>query len=387
MNPLNYVFPNDLHIHWSMMIVLYPYISGIVAGAFILSSLYYVFNVRSLKPISRFSLIFSLAFLTCATLPLLLHLGRPERNMNIMLTPNPSSAMAGFGYIYNIFGILLTLEILFIYRPTLVLLRQQSKGLMEKVYMLLTFNSDNLSPEAIALDNKIINFLAIIGIPVACVFTGYVGFIFGGVKANPTWTTPLMPLIFLLSGCVAGTAGIILIYSIIKYFSNEQTDIDCIRTCVNFLGGFFIIAFAFEMLEVFTHSYLQDWYHHSVEGLLWGPLYNSFWIAQVGLFSIIPMVILGWLCLTRVKTTVYRVAASFLSLMLLLQVLFMRWNVVIGGQLLSKSHRGYATFHPEWFDKEGIIAVLVIMTLPLIVLFFLSKIFPFWLEKETGISR
>ncbi len=43
----NYVFPNDLHVHWSLMIVLYPYITGIVAGAFIVSSLYHVFNIES----------------------------------------------------------------------------------------------------------------------------------------------------------------------------------------------------------------------------------------------------------------------------------------------------------------------------------------------------
>jgi len=74
----NYVFPNDFHVHWSLMIVLYPYITGIVAGAFIVSSLYHVFGVKALKPISRFSLIFALAFLACATWPLLLHLGHPS---------------------------------------------------------------------------------------------------------------------------------------------------------------------------------------------------------------------------------------------------------------------------------------------------------------------
>ncbi len=89
MDAANFVFPNDLHVHWSMMIALYPYITGIVAGAFIVSSLYHVFKVEALKPISRFSLLFALAFLAFATLPLLMHLGRPERNFNIMLTPQP----------------------------------------------------------------------------------------------------------------------------------------------------------------------------------------------------------------------------------------------------------------------------------------------------------
>jgi Ni/Fe-hydrogenase subunit HybB-like protein len=382
MDAANFVFPNDLHVHWSMMIALYPYITGIVAGAFIVSSLYHVFKVEALKPISRFSLLFALAFLAFATLPLLMHLGRPERNLNIMLTPNPSSAMAGFGYIYTLYGVVLLLEILFIYRPTLVKLKEQSQGLMKLIYRVLTFDSDNLSAKSLELDHKIIKFLAAVGIPMACVLHGYVGFIFGGVKANPIWSTPLMPVIFLLSACVSGIAGIIFVYSLIKKISKQPVDMACLRTCTNYLAGFFIIDFSFEMLEVFSHSYLRTWYHHSVEGLLWGPLFNSFWVWQVGILSVIPVLLLGWLCLTKVKDSIYRIIAPLVGLLLLVQVMFMRWNVVIGGQLMSKSHRGFTEFHPEWFDKEGIMMVLILMSLPLILLFILSKIFPFWLEDE-----
>ncbi len=64
-----YAFPNDFHVHWSLMIVLYPYITGIVAGAFIVSSLYHVFHIQALKPIARFSLLFALAFLVLLLLP------------------------------------------------------------------------------------------------------------------------------------------------------------------------------------------------------------------------------------------------------------------------------------------------------------------------------
>jgi len=382
MDPTNFVFPNDLHVHWSMMIALYPYITGIVAGAFIVSSLYHVFKVEVLKPISRFSLLFALAFLAFATLPLLLHLGRPERNFNIMLTPSASSAMAGFGYIYTLYGIVLLLEILFIYRPTLVALKHESTGLMKLIYTLLTFASDDVSQKSLDLDHKIIKFLAAIGIPMACVLHGYVGFIFGGVKANPNWSTPLMPVIFLLSACVSGIAGIILFYILIKKLTRRPIDMTCLRTTTNYLAGFFIIDFTFEMLEVFSHSYLRTWYHHSMEGLLWGPLFNSFWVWQVLILSVVPMFILGYLCLTRVKDHIYLILAPVVAVMLMLQVMFMRWNVVIGGQLMSKSHRGYTVFHPEWIDREGILAVLVVMSLPVILLFILSKIFPFWLDDE-----
>ena len=177
----NYVFPNDLHVHWSLMIVLYPYITGLVDGAFIIAALYYLFDVKSLKPVARFSLLFALAFLCCATLPLLLHLGRPERNLNMLLTPSPSSAMAGFGYIYAVSMGVLVAILLFVYRPVLVELRASSKGWLQIFYRIITFDSIDLSEDALKLDGKIIRFLVAIGITIAAVLHGYVGFIFGEI--------------------------------------------------------------------------------------------------------------------------------------------------------------------------------------------------------------
>ena len=383
----NFVFPNDLHVHWSMMIVLYPYITGLVDGAFIIAALYYLFDVKSLEPIARFSLLFALAFLCCATLPLLLHLGRPERNLNMLLTPSPSSAMAGFGYIYAVSMGVLVFIVLFVYRPVLVELRATSKGLLHLVYRALTFDSIDLSKDALAFDQKLIRFLVGIGIPIAVVLHGYVGFIFGGVKANPTWSTPLMPVIFLFSACVSGISAIILAYIVIRTIKGRAIDHNCIKTCIKTLTLFFILAFSFEMLEVFSHSYLKSGYHHMVEGLLNGPLADSFWFWQVKICSVIPLFMLGAMALLARKTVLYDVMAAVVSAILLLQVLLMRWNVVIGGQLMSKSARGYTQFHPEWFDKEGILAVLIVMAIPFVILFVLSRIFPFWMpDNETSVK-
>jgi len=374
----NYVFPNDLHVHWSMMIVLYPYITGLVDGAFIIAALYYLFDVKSLKPVARFSLLFALAFLCCATLPLLLHLGRPERNLNMLLTPSPSSAMAGFGYIYAVSMGVLVFIVLFVYREDLVELRTTSKGWLQLLYRAMTFDSIDLSKDALELDRKIIRFLVGIGIPIAVVLHGYVGFIFGGVKANPTWSTPLMPVIFLFSACVSGISAIILAYIVIRKIKGRSIDHGCIKTCIKTLTLFFIMAFAFEMLEVFSHSYLKSGYHHMVEGLLNGPLASSFWLWQVKICSVIPLFTLGVLGIFRIKTTLYNFLAAAVSGILLLQVLIMRWNVVIGGQLMSKSARGYTQFHPEWWGREGILAVIIVMAIPFIILLVLSRIFPFW---------
>jgi len=383
----NFIFPNDFHVHWSLMIVLYPYITGIVAGAFIVSSLYHVFNVKELKPISRFSLLFALAFLICATWPLLNHLGHPERAMSMMLTPNPTSAMAGFGYIYSAYMIVLLLEILFLYRPTVVALKEQASGFMKMVYGVLAIGSDNVSEKALKLDHKIISFLAAIGIPMACVLHGYVGFIFGGIKANPLWATPLMPLIFLLSACVSGIAGIIVAYMVIMKFSGQPLDVKCIRSCVKFLWGFFILDFVFEMLELFSHYYMATHHWHTLETLYTGPLYVSFWVLQVGVFSVIPFFALMFLSLINFSDRIITFFAPIVSVMILCQVLLMRWNVVVGGQLMSKSERGATTFHPQWLEKEGILAAIIIMIAPIVILWIIGKVLPFWQKDDPAAQQ
>ena len=92
MNETAFVFPNDVYPPWSIMIVLYPYITGLVAGAFVVSALYHVFHRQALKPVARLALVTSLCFCAFATLPLLLHLHHPERCFNVMITPSGAKA-------------------------------------------------------------------------------------------------------------------------------------------------------------------------------------------------------------------------------------------------------------------------------------------------------
>jgi Ni/Fe-hydrogenase subunit HybB-like protein len=111
-----FVFPNEVIVDWDLLIVLYPYITGLVAGAFIVSSLYHVFGITKLKPVARFSLVTALAFLIVTPLPLLVHLGRPERAFEMFLTPNLNSAMSAFGYIWMIYLLLVLVEIWIVFR-------------------------------------------------------------------------------------------------------------------------------------------------------------------------------------------------------------------------------------------------------------------------------
>src|SRR6202140_4858043 len=187
-----FMYPNEVELQWSVLIVLYPFITGLVAGAFILASLERVFRVEAVKPTYRLALLTALSFLLVAPLPLQLHLGHPERSLEMYLTPHRSSAMAMFGFVYLWYlMVVLLLEIWLEYRADIVRLAQSSTGMTRLIYKALTLGSENVSPASRIIDDKVGYTVTVIGIPSAFLLHGYVGFIFGSIKANPWGSTPL----------------------------------------------------------------------------------------------------------------------------------------------------------------------------------------------------
>lgn len=231
-----FIYPNEVEIHWSILIVVYPYLTGLVAGAFILASLMKVFNVEAVRPTYRLSLLTALAFLLVAPFPLLLHLGHPERSFEIFLTPQLSSAMAMFGFVYAwyLMGVLL-LEIWFEFRRDLIVLSRQGKGPLRWVHRALSLFSSDVSDGAVAFDRRAIKVITLIGIPSAFLLHGYVGFIFGSVKANPWWGSVLMPIVFLMSAIVSGIAMVVFLYMILTTLRKEPTDMKCLDTITSYL--------------------------------------------------------------------------------------------------------------------------------------------------------
>src|SRR5271167_1028066 len=163
-----FMYPNEVELQWSVLIVLYPFLTGLVAGAFILASLERVFQVEAVKPTYRLALLTALAFLMVAPLPLQLHLGHPERSLEMYFTPHPSSAMAMFGFVYLWYlMVVLVLEIWLDYRRDIVLLARASSGWRRLIYKVLTLGSDNISERSLHLDERIGYVVTLIGIPSA----------------------------------------------------------------------------------------------------------------------------------------------------------------------------------------------------------------------------
>jgi Ni/Fe-hydrogenase subunit HybB-like protein len=374
-----YLFPNDVHIHWSLMIVMYPYLTGFVAGSFLVSSFYHVFGREEFRPLSRLALATSFCFLAVATLPLLNHLGHPERAINIIVTPNFTSAMAGFGLLYAGYFVIVLLEIWFVFRADIIRRAAASTGVARRLYSAMALGVYDVSEEALRNDRGVTRVLAAIGIPAACLLHGYVGFLFGALKSNPWWSTPLMPIIFLFSAMVSGIALLVVLYQTVMKLKGLPIERATIAAMGRWLWLFLIMTLTLELLEIMTLSYerAEEW--TVVSYLLTHQLSISFISLQMVLGGLIPFILLMLAVLMdrHLTDAVRNTLAMVASLLLLLQVLSMRWNVVIGGQLFSKSMRGFReTYHPGMFEKEGVLAAVLIFVIPFVLLAVFERVLP-----------
>ena len=378
-----FMYPNEVQLTWSVLIVLYPFITGLVAGAFILASLARVFNIAAVQPIYRLSLLTALAFLLVAPLPLQLHLGHPERSFEMYMTPHRTSAMAMFGFVYLWYLlVVLLLEIWLDYRRDIVLAARAHTGAKKWIYSALTLGSANIDAKSLRVDERVGWFVTLIGIPSAFLLHGYVGFIFGSVKANPWWSSPLMPVVFIFSAMVSGIAIVLLVYRTTSYIRKRPIDMRCLDTVAKYLLYIFLIDFSLEMLDLIHRMYEASESFRTLDFMVHTQLFMSQIVLQIVLGTLVPIGLLAVPQVVKLGASVRRGIYTLAAALTLVGIFFMRWNVVIGGQLFSKSFLGYTTYKMAFAAREGLLPAIALLILPFLILWGLLELLPPWAERK-----
>jgi len=320
-----------------------------------------------------------------APLPLQLHLGHPERSYEMYITPHKTSAMAMFGFVYLWYlMVVLVLEIWLDYRRDIVVLSQSTTGLKRWIYRLMTLGSSNLSERALAIDDRVGYLITLIGVPSAFLLHGYVGFIFGSVKANPWWSSPLMPVVFIFSAMVSGIAAVMVLYMLMMWVRGEKIDMRCVDTIASYLCYTFIIDFSLEMLDLIHRIYEADESFRSLDFMVHTKLYMSHIVVQIMLGTVVPIALLALTQVVKLGEMTRKRIYALAGCLTLVGIFAMRWNVVIGGQLFSKSFLGYTTYKMALVTREGLLVAIVLTVLPLVILWVLVKLLPPWPERESG---
>jgi predicted membrane protein len=333
----------------------------------------------------------------------MLHLQQPQRGIEVMMTPHFTSAIAAFGIVFSTYGMIVASELWFVYRKHFVeeALRLRALGarspgeqLAHLLFSALTLGALDISGDALEADERAVKKLAAAGIPVACFLHGYAGFIFGSVKANALWMTPLMPVIFICSAVVSGIALCMLTYIVTmeirkllaarkKHLYPElpspealkSAEVHVVTMTAKYLVIFLVAAITLELLDLIFRGYtaMKSW--DILRNVIYHRDFVNIFVIQYGMGNLLPFIIF----LTP-GLTVRRAALG--SSLVLLGVFMMRWNVVIGGQAFSSSLSGFMHYLlPIWPDsvetfKEGLFGALAVAVVPFVLFWLINKVMP-----------
>jgi Ni/Fe-hydrogenase subunit HybB-like protein len=166
----------------------------------------------------------------------------------------------------------------------------------------------------------------------------------------------------------------------------EPIDMGCVDTVAKYLFYTFIIDFSLEMLDLIHRIYEADESFRSLDFMVHTRLYLSQVVIQILLGTVLPILLLGATQVLKLadkqRKRIYVVAGC----LTMIGIFAMRWNVVIGGQLFSKSFLGYTTYKMGFATREGLLTAVVLTVLPFVILWVLVKLLPPWPEKNSALS-
>jgi Ni/Fe-hydrogenase subunit HybB-like protein len=314
----------------------YIFLTGLSAGSLVVSSFSYVFGFVKLKPVARIAVYNAMVLLFIAPLFLLLDLGRWDRFIYIYFPylsklPNYGSALALGAILLVLYPIMCFSYGWAMSKGDSARKAEISTGFMKKIYTFLALKRSAKDVEGLEKDEKLAKLLGAITVPVAIATHGYTGFLFGFVVARPLWNTGLMPIIFLTSAVVSGTALLIILIQSVYYLLKEDIGMDIIPDLIKILIITLTADLFFIFSEILTAYYSGVPEHILVLDLLFfGPYWWLFVGIEIILGGIIPLIILS---LKRFRESQFVIFAS--SFLIIIGVFAMRVNLIVTGQIPS----------------------------------------------------
>jgi molybdopterin-containing oxidoreductase family membrane subunit len=311
-------------VTWGLWVACYIYFIGLSAGAFLISSMVYVFGVKKFENIAKLALFMALVTLLLALLSIWMDLGHMFRAWHVNVYPNFKSPMAWMIWLYSAYFALLIFEFYFAIRGDLGRLTRMP-GWRSSLYRALLFGrSEEFIHAEIVADERRVKVLATFGLPLAIMFHGGVGALFGVVAARPHWHGGLFPVMFLLSALVSGGALLTCVAAIFQ--DGLQRNTETIKDLGRLVLGLLLVDVIFQVSEYVTG------YYGAVPGhlaglnlMIKGQFWYVFWFWQLGIGTIAPIAILA----SPLKKSAAWVA--FAGLLIAFGFLGFRLNIVIPG--------------------------------------------------------
>ena len=143
-----------------------------------------------------------------------------------------------------------------------------------------------------------------------------------------------------------------------------------------------IVDFSLELLDFIHRLYESEESIKILTELVVNKLFTSLVVIQVLIGMLLPLGIMILIKLLKFDEELRKLLYFVSAILIQLGIFATRWNVVIGGQMFSKSFRGLTTYKMDIIGIEGLFTTLVLLILPIIILAILIKILPPWKEGK-----
>ena len=254
------------YVPWGLWIAIYFHGVGIAAGAFAIAAVGYLFRFKGFQ--TRNSLRITTVIVAASMLPGLLavalDLGQPLRAYRILFNPSFTSMMAFNSWMYLLLLAICAAVWFLSYQP----------------------------------DNGWLRPFLILGALTSIMIPSQSGAFLGVVDAKPYWNNALLPIMMLVSALVAGAAVLIIVRALVGdggwagVSELKETALDSLRVLrkVMLFGLFAYFLMVFAKLSIAIWN--PQGKHPEIALLLFGPYWWVFWIVNLLIGGIIPIVLL-----------------------------------------------------------------------------------------------
>ncbi len=248
------------YVNWGLWVAMYLFFAGLSSGSYMVATLDYLFEVPLFKGTGKYALWAAMVTLPAALVSIGMDLGHMERIWKVYLQPNPSSLLAQMVWGYTLFSIVILLS------------------------LWLVSQANTPKP--------IIKGLMVVGFVMAIFVSGGVGALLGVNASRAVWHVGLLPAQFPIFSLATGVA---LMLTILSFFGTtddtrrlRQVRVLSIATVVLLLVKTY---FLWADLSMSLYSGVPQ-NVDAINEMLYGQYWWAFWILQVGLGTILPMVVL-----------------------------------------------------------------------------------------------
>ncbi len=246
-------------VPWGQLIIFDIYFIGLSAGAIVVSGLSYVLGKEEYKPIGRIAVFLGLLLFAGAMICVMVDLGRPEKFWRLFM----------YGYLNNMTSMFALNSIWY-----------GGYMLLMAVYLWL----------AIENKKKLATIVGTIDILWAVGVHSFTGAIFGVIGARDILFSPLKPFEFITAALTSGTALLTIIVVVAFKFSNRRLDKKVVVSLGRLLSYIIIVLLVMIFFDKLTHGYFP--HREGVLFLFTGPYWWIFWIFQIGMGIVLPLIIL-----------------------------------------------------------------------------------------------